>query len=142
MVDYLATQSCGGDALRTLGKRTLLYHITGFGLRGTIASALAAAAVQMSINTCWLVTSQFGVWRHVNASSAMSKAQYKYETITTAYTLIGTLAGGGVGAALGSLVLPGFGTALGSIVCSTCAGYLPAYWRSKKGPDDESRRQV
>lgn len=56
VTEYLHRRS-SGEALRSLSERTLRYHVTAFGLRGMTASAIAAAAVQLSIATCYLATS-------------------------------------------------------------------------------------
>ncbi|KAG5490510.1 hypothetical protein JKF63_00630 [Porcisia hertigi] len=128
------------DALSSLAKHSLLYQVASFGLRGTVASAITTAALQVSFNTCTLLTSNAAFWR--NRDSRMSLRQYRYELLTSLYTSFGTVAGGAAGAAVGSMVMPGIGTALGSVFCSVGGGYVPGYLREKGGPDDCCRKQA
>lgn len=128
------------DALSALTKRSLFYQVTSFGMRGSAASAIATAALQLGVTTCTLFTSNAAFWR--DRDSRMSLRQYRYELLTSLFTSAGTVAGGAAGAAVGSMVMPGIGTAFGSVLCSVGGGYVPGYMRDKKGPDDRRRQQA
>lgn len=137
VMEYLSSQS-GAGAISALGRRTILYHVASFGLRGTVASAVAAAAVQASMQSCHVVTSRVIGPR----ANRISLAQYRYNLVSTTASAMGTILGGGIGAAIGTAAMPGFGTALGSVICSLCGGMLPSYWRDSRGPDDRRRRHL
>jgi hypothetical protein len=137
--DYVGGASLTG-AISSLTQRSLRYQITNFGLRGSAASAITTAAVQIGLTTCTLVTTNAAFWR--KGDQKMSLQQYRYELLTSVYTGAGSVAGGAAGAALGSMVLPGVGTALGSVLCSVGVGYVPGYLRDGRGPDDRRRQQA
>ncbi|CCW59569.1 unnamed protein product [Phytomonas sp. EM1] len=130
--DYLASHPAE-EVLASVGKSTITGQVLTFGLKGNLASATATAAIQASIETCRLLTGRLR-WRRP-ASKRISFAQYRYNMTTLACTGLGTVVGGSVGAALGTMILPGFGTILGSLVCSCSGGWLPGYLRHQKSPD-------
>lgn len=127
-------------AITSLTQRSLLYQVANFGLRGSAASAITTAAVQVGLTTCTLVTTNAAFWRR--GDHKMTIRQYRYELLTSVYTGMGSIAGGAAGAAVGSLVMPGVGTAFGSVLCSVGGGYVPGYLRDKRGPDDRRRQQA
>ncbi|KAK7195523.1 hypothetical protein NESM_000480300 [Novymonas esmeraldas] len=128
------------DALSSLTRRSLFYQVTSFGMRGSAASAITTAALQVGVTTCTLLTSNAAFWG--DRDRRMSLRQYRYEVLTSLYTSVGTVAGGAAGAAVGSMVMPGIGTAFGSVLASVGGGYVPGYIRARKGPDDRRRQQA
>ncbi|KPI88759.1 hypothetical protein ABL78_2138 [Leptomonas seymouri] len=137
--DYLGGLSLTG-AISSLTKRSLLYQITNFGVRGCAASAITTAAVQVGLTTCTLVTTNAVFWK--KGDHKMSMRQYRYELLTSFYTGVGSVAGSAAGAAVGSMAMPGVGTALGSVLGSVGVGYVPGSLRNEKGPDDRRRQQA
>ncbi|KPA80331.1 putative mitochondrial mitochondrial carrier protein [Leptomonas pyrrhocoris] len=127
-------------AISSLTQRSLMYQVANFGMRGSAASAITTAAVQIGLTTCTLVTTNAAFWR--KGDHKMSMQQYRYELLTSFYTGVGSVAGGAAGAAAGSMVMPGLGTAFGSVLCSVGVGYVPGYLRDKRGPDDRRRQQA